>query len=110
MVTTGGLLFTNKWLPVMETNVPAGPVVGVNEVMTGGGKNVNPDLDAVPYKVVTVTSPEAPAPTMAVMVVPELTVNDVAATPPKVTDVAPVKFFPVRMTVSPSLAASGVNE
>ena len=56
---------------------------------------VNPARVAVPPGVVTLTFPDAPVPTTAVMLVAELTVNDVAAVPPKLTAVAPVKFVPV---------------
>ena len=50
---------------------------------------------------VTLTVPAAPAPVTAEMVVAESTVNDDAAAVPKRTDVAPVKFVPVRVTVVP---------
>ena len=38
------------------------------------------------------------------------TLNDVAAVPPKLTAVAPVKFVPVRVTVNPLPELVGVNE
>ena len=38
------------------------------------------------------------------------TVNDVAAVPPKLTAVAPVKLVPVIVTVVPDAAVLGVNE
>ena len=52
----------------------------------------------VPDAVVTETVPEAPAPTVALMLVALTTVNEVAAVPPKLTAVAPVKFVPVIVT------------
>jgi hypothetical protein len=53
--------------------------------------------------VVTLTSPLAPLPTLAVMVVALTTVNDAAGDPPKDTAVAPVRFFPV-MVISAFVA------
>ena len=61
--------------------------------------NVNPTLLAMPFDVVTLTLPVAPVPTTAVMLVALTTVNEVAAVPPKLTAVAPVKFVPVIVTV-----------
>ena len=52
----------------------------------------------VPTAVVTDTEPDAPAPTVALMLVALTTVNVVAAVPPKLTAVAPVKFVPVMLT------------
>jgi hypothetical protein len=50
----------------------------------------------------TVTGPMVvPGGTTAVMWVSELTVNEVAGTPPKVTEVEPVRLVPVMMTVVP---------
>jgi hypothetical protein len=53
---------------------------------------------AVPKAVVTETDPDAPDPTVALMLVALTTENVVAAVPPKLTDVAPVKFVPVIVT------------
>ena len=52
----------------------------------------------VPDAVVTDTEPDAPAPTVALMLVALTTVNVVAAVPPKLTAEAPVKFVPVMLT------------
>jgi len=58
---------------------------------------------AVPAGVVTATStaPAACTGVVAVIRVAEFTVNDVAAVPPNVTPVAPVKFVPVIVTAVP---------
>ena len=72
--------------------------------------NVNPVLLALPFDVVTLTLPVAPVPTTAVMLVALTTVNEVAAAPPKLTAVAPVKFVPVMVTVCPVPAEVGLNE
>ncbi len=58
---------------------------------------------------ITLTTPE-PAGTTAVMLVAELTVIDVAAVPPKVTEVAPVKPVPVIVTEAPGAALPGEIE
>ena len=72
--------------------------------------NVNPALLAMPFAVVTLTLPVAPAPTTAVILVALTTVNEVAAVPPKLTAVAPVKFVPVIVTVCPVPAEIGLND
>ena len=59
---------------------------------------------------VTLTLPDAPAPTTAVIVVAFTTVNDDAAVPPKLTAVVPAKFVPVIVTVVPVAAVVGVKE
>ena len=65
----------------------------------------------VPLGEVTLTSPDAEAAaTTAVMRVAEFTTNDAAATPPKFTAVAPVKFAPFTTTLVPAAAVAGVNE
>jgi hypothetical protein len=74
----------------------------VKDVIVGAGVadiNVNPVLLAFPLDVVTLTLPVAPVPTTAVILVALTTVNEVAAVPPKLTAVAPVKFVPVIVTV-----------
>ena len=57
----------------------------------------------VPAEVVTVTStdPDDPAGETAVKVVGDVAVNDVAASEPNLTAVAPVKFVPVTVTEVP---------
>ena len=79
--------------------------------MVGVGKIVqmNPAFVAVPPGVVTLTFPEEPAPTTAVMLVGESTVKDVAGVPPKVTAVTPVKSVPVMVTVCPLEAIAGAK-
>ena len=72
--------------------------------------NVNPTLLAMPFAVVTLTLPVALAPTTAVILVALTTVNEVAAVPPKLTAVVPVKFVPVIVTVCPVPAEVGLND
>lgn len=47
----------------MVTDVPKPPIKGLNEVIIGGGKKVNPAIVDVPKGVVTDTLPEEPSPT-----------------------------------------------
>ena len=98
-----------KLVPVMVTIEPPTAKVGVNDVMVGGGRKTKPARLAVPPGVVTDTLPLAPAATTAVMLVAETTLNEVAALPPKLTDVAPVKLVPVIVTVAPTAFDSGVK-
>lgn len=99
-----------KFVPFIVTVVPAFALVGLKEFIVGAGINVNPASVAVPPSVVTLTFPDAPVATTAVRLVGELTVNEVAGIPPKLTDVAPVKLFPVSVTVVPAPAFVGVKE
>lgn len=64
----------------------------------------------MPPGVVTLTLPDAPAATTAVMVAAFTTVKEDAATPPKLTALAPDKFVPVIVTVAPVAAMTGVND
>ena len=75
-----------------------------------GKLKIKPPKVAVPFGVVTLTSPEAPLPTTALMVEEFTTVNEVAATPPNLTWVAPVKLVPIITTVAPAAALFGLNE
>lgn len=62
-----------------------------------------PELVAVPPGVVMLTLPvRAPVGTVAVSELSRKTLNVVAATPPKVTFVAPVKLLPVMVTEVPT--------
>ncbi len=59
---------------------------------------------------VTEIVPVAPPATKAVMLAALTTLNEVAAVPPKLTAVAPVKLVPVMVTVAPIVADVGVKE
>ncbi len=99
-----------KLVPVMVTVVPKLADSGVMEVMVGGGIKINPSWVTVPSGVVTLTLPEVPFATMAEILVTLITVNEVAAVPPKLTAVTPVKLVPVMVTVAPVAADAGVKE
>src|SRR5690349_1867284 len=92
-----------KFCPVMVTAVPPaiGPVGGLIAVKIGRAAYVyRPAPVPVPPGVVTATStrPAAWAGVVAVIWVELLTTRLVAAVPPIVTDVAPVKLVPVMTT------------
>ena len=89
-----------KLVPVMVTIAPVAADDGVNEPMVGAGINVKllEEL-TVPPGAVTDIVPLAPLATTAVMLVALTTVKEVAAVPPKLTAVAPVKLVPVMVTV-----------
>jgi hypothetical protein len=96
----------------MVTDDPTTPLVGDMEVIVGvGGPTVNEDpLVPVPPELVTVIAPVvAVAGTVAVICVAEFTVKE-AVTPLNLTELAPVKFVPVRATAVPDEPLVGVNE
>ena len=96
-----------RFAPVIVTVVPprVDPELGATDAIVGiGATNVNPAVDvAEPPDVVTTTStaPAACAGVVAVTCVAEPTVNEVAAVPPKVTDVVLLRFVPVIVTAVP---------
>jgi hypothetical protein len=89
-----------KFKPVIDTFVPVTPLVGVKDVITGP-VYVKPARLPVPLAVVTVTLPELPFETTALIVVSDNIVYEVANIPPNLTAVAPVKFTPLIFTVVP---------
>ena len=94
-----------KFVPVMLTDVPTCPLVGVKEEMIGVEAEVTVNVVAevaVPPAVVTENFPVlAPVGIVEVIRVALLTAKEVAV-PLSVTFVAPVRFVPVRMTVVPT--------
>jgi hypothetical protein len=99
-----------KPVPVMETKVPIGPEAGEKEVIVGEGAHVNPIDDAFQAGCVIVTVPVAPVLTTALISVGEITVNEVAFTPPIVTAVVPVKLDPEIFNIVPCVPVNGENE
>ena len=71
---------------------------------------MKPLLVIAPFAVTTRTFPVLPVPTTAVIDVALTTVNEVAAVPPKLTAVAPVKFVPVMVTTCPVLPDVGLKD
>jgi hypothetical protein len=95
-------------VPVMVTDVPpaSGPALGRTAVTVGTAAYVKWSAELVaevPPGVVTVTSTmlAAPAGEVALMLVSLATVNEVAASVPKSTAVAPVNPVPVIVTTVP---------
>ena len=88
-------------VPVMVTTVPTLPLGGEKLRIVGVTLKV-PELVAEPPSVVTTIFPVlAPLGTVAVTLLSELTVNMVAATPPKVTFVVCVSPVPLMVTEVP---------
>ena len=93
-----------RFVPVIVTLVPTGPLVGVNDVIDGPATTVK--LVALfagpPPVVVTWIGPVvAPVGTVAVIWVAELTTYVVAAVVLNITDVVHPKFVPVMTTLVP---------
>jgi hypothetical protein len=103
-----------KFVPLIVTVVPLGPLVGENDVIVGDPVGVTvklPVLVAVPPGVVTLIRPDmAPDGTTAVICVGELTVKLVALVFLNFTSVAPVKFVPVMTTDVPTGPEVGTND
>ena len=98
-----------KFVPVIVTTVPTGPLAGVKEVMAGVTVKRVVVIKGPLLGVMTVMGPVvAPAGTVAVMEVSETTVK-LAASPLNLTAVAPVKFVPVIVTTVPTGPKIGVN-
>ena len=98
-----------KSVPVIVTVAPV-PAVNVDDEIVGAGIKVNPDFVAVPSGVVTDTLPDAPDATTAVILVAETIVNEVAAVPPKLTSVAPLKLIPLIAMVAFLAALAGAKD
>ena len=89
-------------VPVMTTVVPIAALVGMKPlIVAAGGTKVKPFKLNVPPAVWTLTAPDEPAPTTAVICVAELTTKEAASKAPNFTRVAPVKFVPVMTTDAP---------
>ncbi len=71
---------------------------------------MKPVLVAIPPGVVTLTLPQFPALTTADIVVLLFTVKELAAEPPKLTAVAPVRLVPVMVMFVPVAEVVGVKE
>jgi hypothetical protein len=100
-----------KFVPVIVTDAPTGPLVGVKLIIVGAASTVKfvPE-DPVPTEVVTEILPVFdPAATVAVIWVALSTENVLAAWPPNLTELAPVKFVPVRMTTAPVFPEVGAK-
>src|SRR5262245_2980418 len=99
-----------KFVPVIVITAPGPPAVGLNVLIVGVGKKMNPAKLSTPPGVFTRTLPVEPEPTIAEILVELSTINEAAGVPPKLTAVAPVKFVPVIVIVAPLPAEVGLNE
>jgi hypothetical protein len=99
-------------VPKMATTVPAGPLVGVKDVIVGKTAITKfVALNEVPAAFVTLIGPVVvPAPTVAVIFVFELTVKVEAGVPLNATAVVPVNALPVMVTTVPAMPTVGVKE
>jgi hypothetical protein len=110
------LLAPVKCVPVIDTVVPIGPLVGVNDEIVGAAGGVVVTVKAVvlvpvPPLVVTAIGPVvAPPGTVALIAVSEATENVAAVVPLKVTLLAPVKPEPTIDTLVPTAPLVGVND
>lgn len=100
-----------KFVPVIVTVEPTGPLAGVKPVIVGVPVTTkSAALVPVPFPFVTVILPVvAPVGTVVVIWESELTVNG-AFTPSNFTVIVPVKSSPVMITVVPTGPLDGVNE
>jgi hypothetical protein len=110
-LTVGGLV---KLRPKMSTTVPAVPVTGENELITGAAELTVKLLTLVPTPpgVVTFTTPvEVPTPTVARISLAETTLTLVAGVfpAPTVTEDAHVKFEPVILRTAPTGPVEGTK-
>lgn len=98
-----------KFVPLIVTCVPTGPLGGVKLVIVGGGMTVKfVPLIASPPGVVTVIAPVvAPTGTVAI-IFPPLNLK-VALVPLNVTEVAPLRFAPLIVTAVPIPPLVGEN-
>jgi hypothetical protein len=104
-----------KFVPLILTEVPTGPLVGLNDVIVGAPVAVTVkfvELVAVPVGVVTRIGPVvAPVGTVTVILVPApFTVKPGAFTLLNETAVAPVKLVPLIWTEVPTGPLVGLND
>src|SRR5204863_526112 len=99
-----------KLVPLMITLVPTGPLPGVKLVIVGGliAVNLLSLLAALPVLVTLIGPLVAPAGTVAVIAVAELTVK-LALVPLNSTAEAPVKLVPLMVTLVPTGPLPGVK-
>jgi hypothetical protein len=100
-----------KPVPVIPTEMPAGPEVGLKLDIAGAEITVKLTGEvAVPPDVVTPIFPVVePLATTAVIVFALVTAKLEAAFPPNVTAVAPLSFVPVIVTEVPSMPEAGAK-
>ena len=98
-----------KFVPLIVTDVPPGPDVGVKSAIVGAGITVKlPALVAVPPGVVTAMGPlVALSGTVAVILLPLLLIVNSALAPPNITLVTPLRLWPLIVTDAPGPPLDG---
>jgi hypothetical protein len=97
-----------RFVPVITTDVPTAPLVGVNDVIVGVRAKLE-ELEPHPLAFRIRIGPlVAPAGTTNVRLV-AVTLDGTALAVPSLTDVAPVRFVPVTVTVVPIVPEVGVK-
>jgi hypothetical protein len=101
-----------KFVPLMLTSWLEEADAGEKEVIVGtaAASQVKPASVAVPAGVVTEILPVAPSPTTAMIVVASIIAKEAAATDPKRTTVAPLRWLPRIVTDCPFRADVGTKE
>ena len=100
----------SKPAPIIVIGVPTSPAIGKNELIIGAGLKVKPPARTVPPWLTTTNSPVSPSGTTAVTILSATKAKVVAALPPKLTEVVPVRLAPFITTVSPLAANFGSNK
>jgi hypothetical protein len=98
-----------KFVPVIVTPVPTGPLAGAKEDMAGVTVKRVVVIKGPLLGVVTVMGPVVAAAGTVVVIVPEGPSVNVAATPLNETAVAPAKVVPVIVTTVPAGPKVGAN-
>ena len=97
----------SKYEPVMVISDPVAAAVGLKLVMIGAGINEKPDNEASQPTEITLTKPDEPVPTLALMEPEYTTVKDSTGVPPKLTAEVLEKLEPVIVITAPAPAAVG---
>ncbi len=99
-----------QFVQFMFTFWPSIAISGLTDVITGG-KKVKPPSVAAPPLVTTLMSPDAPVPiTASILTLFCSTWYDTGALPPKVSELAYLRFVPVNIIVVPPAALSDEAE
>ena len=101
-----------KLVPVTVTRAPTTPDAGERADTVGAGSvtvKVAAEVTVPPGVVMDIGPDVAPGGTVAEIEVAEVSVTVAAAIPLKVTPVAPVRFVPVMVTLTPTIPDAGVK-
>jgi hypothetical protein len=97
-----------KLVPVMITDAPVAPLMGLIPIIVGEARTLKPDLDTLtPLVVISMGPSEAPVGTVAIIVVGEERVTLVDVTPLNFTITGAVKLVPVMIIVAPTAPLIG---